>query len=175
MNSLIEPGDHICQRRLAGARTANNANDLSRLSRKADMLQRRCAGFRVMGCNILKGYSAAVQSVVSILRNLTAVAGREEKWLQYLWVVLGVVLGLYFNNRGLFGWLPVVANLEYSVAVFKFKDDERALKIAFCINVILFTIFNAGLFNIVGVCCSTVVLVTTIMSLVNGKKEKNSL
>ena len=123
----------------------------------------------------LKGYSAAVQSVVSILRNLTAVAGREEKWLQYLWVVLGVVLGLYFNNRGLFGWLPVVANLEYSVAVFQFKDDERALKIAFCINIILFTIFNAGLFNIVGVCCSTVVLVTTIMSLVKGKKEKNSL
>ena len=123
----------------------------------------------------LKGYSAAVQSVVSILRNLTAIAGREEKWLQYLWVVLGVVLGLYFNNRGLFGWLPVVANLEYSVAVFKFKDNERALKIAFCINVILFTIFNAGLFNIVGVCCSTVVLVTTIMSLVKGKKEKNSL
>ena len=123
----------------------------------------------------LKGYSAAVQSVVSILRNLTAVAGREEKWLQYLWVVLGVVLGLYFNNRGLFGWLPVVANLEYSVAVFQFKDNERALKIAFCINVILFTIFNAGLFNIVGVCCSSVVLVTTIMSLVKGKKEKNSL
>ena len=123
----------------------------------------------------LKGYSAAVQSVVSILRNLTAIAGREEKWLQYLWVVLGVVLGLYFNNRGLFGWLPVVANLEYSVAVFKFKDNERALKIAFCINIILFTIFNAGLFNIVGVCCSTVVLVTTIMSLVKGKKEKNSL
>lgn len=123
----------------------------------------------------LKGYSAAVQSVVSILRNLTAIAGREEKWLQYLWVALGVVLGLYFNNRGLFGWLPVVANLEYSVAVFKFKDNERALKIAFCINIILFTIFNAGLFNIVGVCCSTVVLVTTIMSLVKGKKEKNSL
>ena len=118
---------------------------------------------------VLKGYSAAVQSVVSILRNLAAIAEREEKWLQYALIAAGVVMGLYFNNRGLFGWLPVIANLEYSIAVFKFKDNDRALKIAFAINIVLFMIFNAVVMNIVGVCTAGVVLVTTLSAVFKKK------
>ena len=106
---------------------------------------------------------------MSILRNLAAIAEREEKWLQYALIAAGVVMGLYFNNRGLFGWLPVIANLEYSIAVFKFKDNDRALKIAFAINIVLFMIFNAVVMNIVGVCTAGVVLVTTLSAVFKKK------
>ena len=39
-------------------------------------------------------------------------------------IIIGVVLGIMFNNRGVLGLLPVIGNLEYSIAIFKFIDKR---------------------------------------------------
>ena len=119
----------------------------------------------------LKGYSAAVQNAVSIFRNLAAISKKENKLVEWILVILGVVLGLVFNNRGFMGLLPVVANLEYTLAVFRFKDNERALKIAFAICIALFMIFNVTILNFVGAITNGVVLVMTILFVVKGGKS----
>ena len=119
----------------------------------------------------LKGYSAAVQNAVSIFRNLAAISKKENKLVEWILVILGVVLGLVFNNRGFIGLLPVVANLEYTLAVFRFKDNERALKIAFAICIALFMIFNVALLNFVGAITNAMVLVMTILFVVKGGKS----
>ena len=123
-----------------------------------------------IGAIALKGYSAAVQNGVSILRNLFAIKEGKSKIVEWGLIALVVVLGLWFNNRGFFGWLPVLANLEYSIAVFRFKDNERDLKIAFMICTILFAVFNVVVLNVVGVAANLVVIVTTVVFLVKGKK-----
>lgn len=114
------------------------------------------------GSIFLKGYSASVQNGVSVLRNFAALRELEQKWIEYALIVMGVVLGVYFNNRGIAGWLPVIGNLEYSIAVFKFRDNERALKIAFLISVLMFAAFNVVIMNIVGLIVNGVVVVTTV-------------
>ena len=119
----------------------------------------------------LKGYSAAVQNAVSIFRNLAAISKKENKLVEWILVILGVVLGLLFNNRGFIGLLPVVANLEYTLAVFRFKDNERALKISFAICIALFMIFNVALLNFVGAITNAMVLVMTILFVVKGGKS----
>ena len=43
--------------------------------------------------------------------------------MEWALIAAGVVLGVVFNNRGLAGWLPIVGNLEYSLAVFRFRDN----------------------------------------------------
>ena len=116
----------------------------------------------------LGGYSAVVQNVVSIIRNLAALRKHTAKWLEYLLVVLGVVLGIVFNNLKLVGWLPILANLEYSVAVFRFKQQEKLLKIAFAVCVLLYTVFNLCISNYVGAAANLVVLVTAIIALVRA-------
>ena len=115
---------------------------------------------------VLKGYSAAVQSAVSIVRNLVAVKGEPSKATQWILILLGVALGLFFNNLGAVGWLPDISNLEYSIAVFRFKDNERALKLAFLVNIALFAIFNAVIYNFVGLIANAVIFATTVMALV---------
>ena len=80
-------------------------------------------------------------------------------------------LGIYFNNLSWLGWLPVVANLEYSLAVFRFKNDEYSLKIAFAINVFMFGIFNFAIKNYVAVVANVVVLVMTIAYLIKGRNK----
>lgn len=121
---------------------------------------------------VLGGYSAAVQNVVSILRNFVAMSKISSKAVEWGLIALGVILGVYFNNLGLVGWLPILANFEYSIAVFRFKDNERALKASFLVCCALFTIFNIFIYNVVGVVSNTVVIVSIITFLVKGKGKK---
>ena len=102
---------------------------------------------------------------------LAAVKKDLGKALEWTLVILGVVLGLWFNNRGIFGLLPVIANLEYSLAVFRFKENERLLKIAFAICIVLYAIFNLIILNFVGAISNLVVLVVTINYLIKNKKK----
>ena len=47
---------------------------------------------------ILGGYSASVQNVVSIARNLVAIRGINKKWIEWTLVALGIVFGIYCNT-----------------------------------------------------------------------------
>ena len=109
----------------------------------------------------LQGYSATVQNVVSILRNLAAIRNMKSKVLEWALVVLGVVLGVACNNRGVIGLLPVIGNLQYTLAIFKFKTDERKIKIFFLISTVCFVVFNFAICNYVGALADAVVSVTT--------------
>ena len=138
-----------------------------------DMLLMQCVSQLLYGiCTIvLKGYSGAVQNAVSILRNLIAIRGKESKAVEWGLAALAVILGFCFNNLGVLGWLPIVANLEYTLAVFRFKENERALKIAFLINTALYVVFNVVILNFVGAVSSVAVLIVTAMFLIKSRKR----
>lgn len=127
--------------------------------------------FHAASSLVLKGYSAVVQNVVAVFRNLFAMSGKKSKVIEWILTVAAVALGVYFNNRGLLGLLPVVANLEYTVCVFRFKDEERKLKIAFFVSMMLFVVFNAVILNFVGAVMDFAVAATTAVNLIRNRKE----
>ncbi len=124
------------------------------------------------GSLILKGYSAVAQNVVGIVRNLAAMKNVKSQLLEWVLIAAGVILGIVFNNRGILGWLPIIANLEYSIAVFRFQKDVKKLKIAFVINTFLFGTFNYVIYNFVGGISNTVVTITTLVSLFQEYRMK---
>ena len=119
----------------------------------------------------LKGYSSTAQNVVAVFRNYAAMKNVKSKVLEWILILAGVVLGVILNNRGLLGWLPIIANLEYSISVFKLKDNETALKIAFILNSLMYAVFNAVIKNYVGVLSCSVIAITTLVSLIKGTNE----
>lgn len=121
--------------------------------------------FYAAGSIILKGYSSTAQNIVAILRNLAAMKGTKNKIIEWLLIILGVVLGAVFNNRGLLGWLPIIANLEYSIAVFRFRNNEKGLKIAFILNMLMYSVFSFVILNYVGAAANIFVAVTTAVSM----------
>lgn len=127
-----------------------------------------------IGAVVLKGYSAAVQNGISLVRNLLATRNRSMKYIEWILIALGVGLGLFFNNLGLLGLLPVVSNLQYSLAVLFFKHDEQKLKISFFINVFLFGIFNAAIWNLVGTASNILVCVMTMISIIKTAKQRRT-
>ena len=120
---------------------------------------------------VLKGYSSTVQNVVAVFRNFAAMKNVKSKVLEWGLILAGVVLGIAFNNRGILGWLPIVANLEYSISVFKLKDNENALKLAFIINMVMYAVFNLAIMNYVGTVSCSVIAVTTAVSLIKAKMD----
>lgn len=119
----------------------------------------------------LKGYSSTAQNIVAVFRNYAAMKNIKNKALEWALIIAGVVLGIILNNRGLLGWLPIIANLEYSIAVFQLKDNERTLKIAFIINMIMFAIFNVVIQNYVGLLSCSIIAITTAISLFKSNKD----
>ena len=124
------------------------------------------------GSVILKGYSSTAQNLVAVLRNLAAMKRIQSKAVEWGLILLGVVLGFAFNNRGLLGWLPIAANLEYSVAVFRFRDRERSLKLAFILNMLMYSVFSFAIMNYVGAAGNIIVAITTAVSLIRGTSGK---
>ena len=126
------------------------------------------------GSIILKGYSSTAQNIVAILRNLAAMKNIKSKVNEWILILLGVVLGILFNNRGLLGWLPIVANLEYSIAMFRFRDNEKGLKLSFIINMLMYCVFSFVILNYVGGVANLVVAFTTALSLYKASKTKEA-
>ena len=136
------------------------------------MMQNASQGVYAVSAIVLGGYSAAVQNVVSIFRNFAAIRNIKSKFLEWLFVILGVVLGIVFNNRSWIGLLPVIGNLQYTLAIFRFKNDERKIKFSFLLSVIAFIIFNFAIQNYAGVVSDTIVIITTSIMLLKPTKVK---
>ncbi len=128
--------------------------------------------FYGIGSVILKGYSGAVQNAVCIIRNLVVIKGVKSKVIEWLLVIFGIIFGFYFNNIGFMGVLPIIANLQYTLVIFYFQDNERAMKISFMISALLFIFFSLAIWNFVGVFTNLVVAVSTIVFLVKDKSSK---
>ena len=150
-----------------------NAISASRKTSKGVLwMQTISQSFYATGSIVLGGYSATVQNIVSILRNLAAMWKVDSKFLQWLFVAMGVVLGVAFNNRGWIGLLPVIGNLQYTLAIFRFQDDERKLKMFFLLSVVAFVIFNFAIKNYVGMMGDLFVFTTTSIMLLKTAKKK---
>lgn len=133
--------------------------------------------FYAAGSIILKGYSSTAQNAVAILRNFAAMKNLKHKVIEWILIGLGVALGIFgiwlnHNAHGWLDWLPIAGNLEYSIAMFRFKENDRALKISFIVNMLMFAVFNFAILNFVGGGSCLVVAVTTFIFLLRAKKAK---
>ena len=123
---------------------------------------------------VLKGYSSTAQNAVAVFRNLAAMKNIKSKVLEWTLILAGVVLGIVFNNRGLLGWLPIVANFQYSIVIFICKDNNFALKLSYLISLLMYAVFCYVILNYVGVAANLIVAVTTTVSLLRRKAGSGS-
>lgn len=127
--------------------------------------------FYAVGTLFLGGYSAVVQNGISILRNITAISKIKSRILEWIFIIAGVVIGIYFNNLGLIGFIPIVSNFGYSLCVFKFKHKERLLKIAFAITMFMYVFFNFAILNYVGAVSNLITFIVTMVFVIKNRKK----
>lgn len=128
------------------------------------------ATFYTIADLILKGYSGVVQNLVGIFRNLAALYLPDKKYIGWLLVVAAVVFGIYFNNRGWIGLLPVATSCWYSICIIDKNAGHLKLKVGLILNSMAFLIYSAVLYNLVGVISNLLVVSSTTFTIIKNKK-----
>ena len=59
--------------------------------------------------------SAAAQLFVCSIKNFVTTKEKTPKYVYYIFSLFFIIFGLYFNNRGLIGILPIIATVQYTL------------------------------------------------------------
>ena len=149
--------------------------DVHRFHQQQPEIQRKDADLPVLqlfyGASslVLKGYSAVVQSSLALVRNILAIRKIHSDILEWIILILGIVLGIAFNNLGLLGYLPVIANGLYTFSIFRISHNQTALRWAFLIYLVLYAIFDLFILNYVGAAATAIAIVSTAVSIVRNR------
>ena len=141
------------------------------LKKKSHILIAQSVQCLFMGAGnlILGGVSGFICNVVTIIRNFAFLKFRNTTALKIFFMALQFVLSIGTLSAGWISWLPIIAGTEYSLAVFRFKNDERKLKWAFSLCIGLYTIFNFAIQNFVGAASNLFVCIATVGLLLKKK------
>ena len=98
--------------------------------------------FFIASTVVLSSYSAVVTNTVSLIRNILAYKGCLTKRLTWVFCFLSVVIGLFLNNRGVIGWLPVIATLQYTVCLYITKNEQQ-MRYALIFNLVFWLVHDS--------------------------------
>jgi len=146
----------------------------TRKTKKGILLAQTCSQvFFLVSAILLNAYSAAAQNIVAIFRNIYGAGTKKSKIVDWVLVFAPVVLGFAFNNLGILGVVPIVANLQYSVIVLVFNSKTRAIKTSFTICNTMFIFFNFMIKNYVGSVSCIIVVSTTLIAMYKESKKND--
>jgi hypothetical protein len=94
------------------------------LRTRKSILLVQCSMFGLMGAAniILGGFTGAVSSLVSIIRNVLCLKGPLSIPVKLLIVAIQLLLSAKVNSLGLIGWLPIISACFYTLMI-DVKDE----------------------------------------------------
>ena len=98
--------------------------------------------FGIIANIALSAYAALVISVICFIRNILSYKDKLTINITYILLILSVVIGLYANNRGVMGWLPIIASASYTICVYVTKNEQQ-MRWALVFNLMLWFVHNA--------------------------------
>ena len=120
--------------------------------------------FNGIACFMRGSYSGMAVNFIGSARNVLTAKGISPKWFTGLICVSLVVIGTIFNDKGLIGYLPIIASVEYTIYM-ALTDDIKHIRIALMINVSLWAIHDFYMLLIPSASINTFVLITTLIKI----------
>lgn len=118
-------------------------------------------------------YSGIVANAVAAMRNLTVAQNKFTKKMALLFLVLSVVFGLLFNNRGFIGLLPMIANVQFAVCCYLFTGI-KGTKISIWFNVLLWILYSFLIMDFSTALSDTIVLIINTATIINLCKDEKA-
>ena len=133
-------------------------------------------------------WSSIIQDVVALVRNVLVYFKKNTKNINIFLIVVGLVIGIYANIFGSnfftpwkgveispwYGYLPVLANLEYSVVILKKDIDIKWIKLAFAVSCFLWgiTFLIMGKALIISGILNVITGIVSVVSFIKLNKNK---
>ena len=114
----------------------------------------------------MQGYSGVIQDIIGFLRNFLILNEKNTDNVKILLFLCGVIFGLYFNNKGIIGMLPVFGTFQYTTIVSIPGVDNKKIQLSLIINAICMTVYNGILFNYTNVIANVIVTFVSVKSII---------
>lgn len=85
---------------------------------------------------VLSAYSALVISIICFIRNLLSYKNKLSKNITLTLLITSIIVGLYANNLGFMGLLPIIASSSYTICVYITKNEQQ-MRYASVVNTLL--------------------------------------
>ncbi len=143
---------------------------------KNDILLWQCIFMVLIGITsfLLKGYSAVVTDVLGIIRNLIIIRRIENRTVDIVQMILCIVLGIYFNNNGFIGYLPIVATISQSLLLLNRNARTEAVQLVCAFSSLCWVIFNLGIGSYVGALFNALAAVSYLVTMFRQKAQASS-
>ncbi len=89
----------------------------------------------------LNARAALVISIICLIRNILSYKNILSKKVTYILVILSIIIGLYANNLGIIGYLPIIASASYTICIYLTKNEQQ-MRYALLINMLLWFMHN---------------------------------
>ena len=85
---------------------------------------------------ILSAYAALVISIVCFVRNLLSYKNKLTQNITIILLLISIIIGLYANNLGIIGLLPIFASASYTICIYITKNEQQ-MRYASVVNTLL--------------------------------------
>ena len=93
---------------------------------------------------LLQSYPAAVTCFMALIRNILVRTHNDKKILMYAIATVTLSISLTFNTKGLFGILPALGGVEYTLGL-AYAKTLKQIKIAALINTAIWCVHDWAL------------------------------
>ena len=119
---------------------------------------------------VLLAYSAVILTLVSLLRNILEYRNKLTVKRTFFLSLLGALIGLYVNNRGIFGLLGIIATVSYTVCMYVTKNEQQ-MRYAFVFNSILWGIHDAYVQAYPSALMDIILSLWTFLQIIKNRKQ----
>jgi len=120
---------------------------------------------------ILKAHVAIITNLVAITRNIIVIKDINFKNSRYVFASIVVVFGLIFNNRGIVGFLPIIANLCQTLVIANPKSKDIHIHAALSVSYSVWSIHGLLIQNYVSFATDFINALINIKYLITNKNE----
>lgn len=90
---------------------------------------------------ILSAYAALAISLICLVRNILSYKNKLTQPLTIILTILGIIFGLYVNNLGVIGFLPIIAAASFTICIYITKNEQQ-MRYALAVNMLLWFVHS---------------------------------
>ncbi len=119
---------------------------------------------------ILGGIPGAIVNAINLLRNIIFYNDKLNNFVKIILTLITLILGYYFNNLGIIGYLPIVAGLSY-LWLMDIKNP-KSFKYLNISNLILWFIYDLYIYSFTSAFFDMLTVITNFIAIINLNKDK---
>lgn len=122
---------------------------------------------------ILGSYAGALTLILCAIRNLIIAKDHFSKTIMWFFVILTIITGLWVNNLGFIGLIPIFATVEYTICC-HYITSIKGTKYSIFVNILLWIIYSFMIYDFSTAISDCILLIVDTIAIVRIYDHKTS-